>query len=260
MKVNICYIGFLIALLSLTSPIPAHAVIIDVSAVEFTSFAPNPIAPGQRPRSFGYVYDFDKESNAAVSAGFSYSIFLSPNITFGDSDDVSLGTLDTTQTVSGVHTHTSGSTGNLNGITSFQVPSGTIPGEYNAFLFIAPRSPHVDPDAGDAFGQLAGQVRVKPNLAGDYNGNDLVDAADYTVWRNRLGSHFDLNGNGDETGESAGVVDSADYDFWKAHFGEMAGSGNGSAGASPSLVPEPASATLLLLAAVGLVTFRRSRS
>ena len=52
---------------------------------------------------------------------------------------------------------------------------------------------------------------------GDYNGNGIVDAADYSVWRDTLGSTTDLraDGNGD------GVVNSEDYSFWKSHFGEM---------------------------------------
>src|SRR5262249_52200746 len=56
-------------------------------------------------------------------------------------------------------------------------------------------------------------------LAGDFNGNGVVDAADYTVWRDHLGTSFNLHGNGDETGGSAGLVDQADYALWKAHFG-----------------------------------------
>jgi hypothetical protein len=78
-----------------------------------------------------------------------------------------------------------------------------------------------------------GQIRLGPTLAGDFNGNGVVDAADYTVWRDGLGS----------------IYTQADYAVWTAHFGESLGSG--SAGSSPShaAVPEPASAMLLVLAA-----------
>ncbi len=68
-------------------------------------------------------------------------------------------------------------------------------------------------------------------LAADYNHNGTVDAADYTVWRNTLGSttnlHADGNGNG--------IVDSGDYTFWKSNFGAHNGSGSGATAA----VPEP---------------------
>ena len=37
-------------------------------------------------------------------------------------------------------------------------------------------------------------------LLGDYNQNGVVDAADYTVWRDTLGSTTDLRANGDNTG------------------------------------------------------------
>ncbi len=37
-------------------------------------------------------------------------------------------------------------------------------------------------------------------VAGDYNGNGVVDAADYTIWRDTLGSTTDLRANGDNYG------------------------------------------------------------
>jgi hypothetical protein len=56
------------------------------------------------------------------------------------------------------------------------------------------------------------QQDLRVALAGDYNGDGSVNAADYTVWRNTQGSADDLraDGNGD------GSVDQADYDLWKA--------------------------------------------
>jgi T5SS/PEP-CTERM-associated repeat protein len=76
----------------------------------------------------------------------------------------------------------------------------------------------------------------------DYNQNGIVDAADYTIWRDTLGSRTDLRANGTDEGASFGVVDLADYQIWKSHFGEIVGSGVG--------IPEPA--TAVLMAAVGL--------
>ena len=86
-------------------------------------------------------------------------------------------------------------------------------------------------------------------LPGDYNGNGIVDAADYTVWRNGLGTTYTL----------------ADYDVWKAHFGMSAGIGSGSGAALPSAallsptVPEPASAWLTLMG-IGFACIKSRRS
>jgi len=92
-------------------------------------------------------------------------------------------------------------------------------------------------------------------VVGDYNLNGVVDAADYTVWRDTLGSTTDLRANGDDTGASAGVIDGADYLAWKTHFGIAAGSGAGAIPATSAVVeaaiPEPATGRLLLtLAAI----------
>jgi hypothetical protein len=82
-------------------------------------------------------------------------------------------------------------------------------------------------------------------VAGDYNGNGIVDAADYTIWRDTLGSTTDLRANGDNTGASAGKIDQADFTFWKTHFG-----GPGSASLGGGAVPEPSS---IALAIVGIL-------
>ena len=84
-------------------------------------------------------------------------------------------------------------------------------------------------------------------LPGDYNDNGIVDAADYTVWRDNLGTNVTLP-NDDTPGVSFN-----DYEQWKTHFGESGGSGSGAVVA----VPEPATALLIILAAVGLSTRRR---
>ena len=79
-------------------------------------------------------------------------------------------------------------------------------------------------------------------VAGDYNGNGTVDAADYTVWRDHLGQSVTLPGDA-----TPGMVTQADYDIWKSNFGNHAGSGSGSS----TTVPEPTSFTILF---AGLLT------
>jgi hypothetical protein len=95
---------------------------------------------------------------------------------------------------------------------------------------------------------------------GDYNRNGVVDAADYTVWRNALGSSDDLRANGDDDGASQGVVDDADYVVWRNTVGttylDLAGSGAGAPGAT---VPEPVSAALMAIGVVAML-FHRQRT
>ncbi|MCG8433605.1 MAG: hypothetical protein MJA83_06215, partial [Gammaproteobacteria bacterium] len=83
-----------------------------------------------------------------------------------------------------------------------------------------------------------------PFVAGDYNGNGIVDAADYAVWLATLGESGEgLAADGNEDL----IVDQGDYSFWKNAFGNTSGAGNNASGA----VPEPASSTLILLAGMG---------
>jgi hypothetical protein len=95
---------------------------------------------------------------------------------------------------------------------------------------------------------------------GDYNGDGLVDAADYTVWRDTLGSEDNLraDGNGNL------MIDSGDYDVWLASFGTSYASGAGSANLAPGespganyAVPEPATWILLLVGCTAICRRRR---
>lgn len=100
-------------------------------------------------------------------------------------------------------------------------------------------------------------VQASAGLAGDYNEDGKIDAADYTVWRDNLGAATITNrGAG-----ISGPVGTADLNYWKAHFGEGMGSG-ATAGAA---IPEPSTACLLfeITILVGTVRSRirpRSRS
>ncbi len=68
-------------------------------------------------------------------------------------------------------------------------------------------------------------------LAGDFNGDGTVDAADYTMWQDGLGD---------------GTYTVADYDVWSGNFGATSATGSSTA------VPEPA-ALLLCCGLVGAV-------
>lgn len=87
-----------------------------------------------------------------------------------------------------------------------------------------------------ATGALAGgnDVVVSFALPGDYNGDGTVDAADYTEWRDGLGS----------------VFVAADYQTWAANYGRTAAPATAS-----GAVPEPAS----LVGVIGALAWRRRR-
>jgi hypothetical protein len=95
---------------------------------------------------------------------------------------------------------------------------------------------------------------TSPDLPGDYNGDGTVNAADYTVYRNRLagigGTTLVNRGPG-----ITGPIGAADYAFWKQHYGDQAGSG----ATLDTTIPEPNSLALATAAVCALTTFARRR-
>ena len=89
-------------------------------------------------------------------------------------------------------------------------------------------------------------------VTGDYNGDGTVNAADYTVWRDNLGSSVTPGMGAD--GNDNGVIDAADYSVWKSNFGLT---GNAAGSLKGAAVPEPATAVLGLLGLVGLAGVAR---
>ena len=101
------------------------------------------------------------------------------------------------------------------------------------------------------YGATSVVLSVVAGLAGDYNDDGIVDAADYTVWRDNLGAAAGTLPNDID----GGAIGQAQYDTWVADFGAT-GSG---ATSTIAAVPEPAG---LFLALVGCLTaiciYRRS--
>lgn len=92
-----------------------------------------------------------------------------------------------------------------------------------------------------------GEIRYV--LGGDYNDDGVVDAADYTVWRDNEGAAAgalpnDLDG---------GVIGQAQYDTWVANFGASLPAIGASA------IPEPTAAVLMLASCVLVLAPSRSR-
>jgi hypothetical protein len=78
-------------------------------------------------------------------------------------------------------------------------------------------------------------TEVPVALPGDYNNNATVDAADYVVWRNALGSSTILPND-----TTPGSVTQADYNVWRANFGRTSPAG----GSSTFEIMEPSEAPL----------------
>jgi len=93
-------------------------------------------------------------------------------------------------------------------------------------------------------------------LPGDYNQDGAVNAADYTVWRNRLGTTVARGTAADGNGD--GRITADDYPVWKLQYGET----EEGSGASSNQVPEPTAATLaafLIAMLAGCRTAQRHR-
>jgi endoglucanase len=91
------------------------------------------------------------------------------------------------------------------------------------------------------------------NLDGDYNFDGVVDAADYTVWRNSLGqTGAGLNADSNLDG----VIDAIDYGAWKSNYGNSSlGAGFGGLAS----IPEPGCMWLFFANCLWLGIAARSR-
>ena len=92
-----------------------------------------------------------------------------------------------------------------------------------------------------------------PPPTGDYNGDHVVDAADYTVWRDTFGHTVDNLGDGAD-GNSSGVIDLGDYQHWKDRFGNIVPM---DAAAAPLAVPEPPTLAWLTACSLTIASYRK---
>ena len=93
-----------------------------------------------------------------------------------------------------------------------------------------------------------------PILAGDYNADGYVDAADFVVWQKNRGTTNPLpNDNG-----IGGEVGVAHYELWMAHFGESAS--GGASLANLAAVPEPTAMAIFAWGVLLAVGRRRALS
>ncbi len=109
-----------------------------------------------------------------------------------------------------------------------------------------------DPNGSTVFPQtlLVDYVRMwekQTGLAGDYNTDGSVDAADYTIWRNsqgQTGIGLPADGSGN------GTVGQEDFELWKANFG---GDAAGIGSSTSQNVPEPTTMPLTVGALLAML-------
>ncbi len=133
--------------------------------------------------------------------------------------------------------------------------TGITTGQFDLILNPPGTGPTAFADTGIVTNLTNGllQIGAAPTLTGDYNGNNIVDAADYVLWRetlNQTGPGLAADGNANNQ------VDAADYQLWRTNFGRTpAGAGT----SNSTAVPEPSSLSLLLIAGAVLGRRRGSR-
>ena len=103
------------------------------------------------------------------------------------------------------------------------------------------------PAQGD-FIDPGARLTIRLVIPGDFNLDGIVDAADYTVWRDNLGQQgLQPFTRGDGNGD--GLVTSADYIVWQNHFGAHLGTG----ASATVTVPEPTTVWMLLIATATMI-------
>lgn len=93
-----------------------------------------------------------------------------------------------------------------------------------------------------------------PILAGDFNNNGVVDAADYVAWRNSVGQPSQTLPN-DTTGV---IVGDAQYNLWRGNFGNTVPAPGAGSSLDRAAVPEPSTLALFVFGFMAVLAVKRS--
>lgn len=95
------------------------------------------------------------------------------------------------------------------------------------------------------------EILAAGSIPGDYSNNGTVEAADYVIWRDQLGTSAPLPND-----PIGGTIGPAQFNQWRTHFNQTAAAGV----IVSSAVPEPTSALLLgaAVASLGMRIRRRN--
>lgn len=195
----------------------------------------NTFAPGASPAAVSFGGDLELGGGSSLgieiggnSPGSQYdTVSAAGSVSIGGGIDVDL---------LGDFTPTPGS--------SFQIVSGAqgIDGAFDTASF-----PSV-PGVGWQLKYTNNSVLLNVAIAGDYNFDGQVDAADYSLWRDSFGQ---IGGGLAADGNGNGQIDEADYGVWKSNYGNTLGGSGGVAAPQVVGVPEPSCGALLVMAIAG---------
>jgi hypothetical protein len=116
-------------------------------------------------------------------------------------------------------------------------------GMFTGQITLQPRSTNPQPFSMDLT-PITIRLTAEVQLAGDYNADGVVDASDFVMWRDSVGTQTTLAGD-----PTPGSVTQADYYVWRSNFRRTSGGMSAHLADAPA-VPEPT--TVLLLIMVGL--------
>jgi GH25 family lysozyme M1 (1,4-beta-N-acetylmuramidase) len=94
-------------------------------------------------------------------------------------------------------------------------------------------------------------------IPGDFNRDNMVDMADYILWRSKNGQTVPIYSGADGNGDAK--VDINDYNVWRSHYGNSQRPPSGAVSLSGEAVPEPGSILLALIALFHWAVFRGVR-
>lgn len=107
---------------------------------------------------------------------------------------------------------------------------------------------------GWTIAQTSKSLSVRVGIAGDFNDDGLVNAADYVIWRKALGSNALIPND-----RTPGTVTLSDYNDWRTNHGRSisgAGTFANSATSLSEAVPEPATLLIASMLAACLISCR----
>ncbi len=124
----------------------------------------------------------------------------------------------------------------------------------------APQPSFIESNKGVPYGvKLTNSIGSPNYITGDYNRDGVVDAADYTVWRDSVGDNVGSEANHPPAdGNHDFNVDDADYALWRANYGAPGSTISAPLASAGQPVPEP-SAAIVIAIGLGALATRRLR-